>query len=341
MSLTLHNIVLEFLPIKRRQNAKGWIIFNAPCCQHRGHNPDTRSRGNLLLNPDGTIVVNCYNCGFKTMYKNNEITSSFESWLNYLGVPRDKIQQVKLELLSKKLNGDTVDNDAKEIAVSLSFPSVELPDGAKTLETWREDGCRDHNFSNCLKYIESRGNAVSNGWTYYWSANNWHAMNNRIIIPFKYENRIVGWTARYAGKPPRNYPRYFNSALPNNYLFNADSMRKYYRKYVILVEGPFDAIAIDGVGVLGSTLNKSQISWINSCDKEIIVLPDRESKNQDLIDVALDQGWHVSFPGWERDIKDAADASSKYGKLFTIRSAILAKTNNKLQIEIKRRMLKG
>jgi DNA primase len=118
-------------------------------------------------------------------------------------------------------------------------------------------------------------------------------------------------------------------------------MNRLNRKFIILVEGPFDAIAVDGVAVLGSTLNKNQIAWLNAADKEIIVLPDREARNQDLIDCAIEQKWSVSFPNWEKNIKDAADASKIYGKLYTIFSVIKFRTNSELQIKMKRQLLKG
>jgi DNA primase len=166
-------------------------------------------------------------------------------------------------------------------------------------------------------------------------------MNQRIIIPFFHNKKIVGYTGRFAGKPPKDVPRYLNSELPGNFLFNSNVMTKNNRKFIILVEGPFDAIAIDGVAALGSTLNKNQIAWLNAVDKEIIVLPDREAKNQDLIDCAIEQKWSVSFPSWEKNIKDAADASKIYGKLYTIFSVIKSRTNSELQIKMKRQLLKG
>lgn len=341
MSSTLHSLILEYLPINRRQNTKGWLMFNAPCCHHRGHNPDTRNRGNLLFSADGSVVVNCYNCGFKSMHKNGDISASFESWMHWLGVPKHRIQQAKLEILSKKINGSNSSNSVSQFVIPTEFPEVQLPLGSKAIRSIPEKDITDLHLQKCMEYLKSRGKAVSNGWDYYWSSSTKHDMNSRVIIPFMHKNKIVGWTARYAGKPAKNCPRYFNSELPANYLFNSDAMSNFYRKYIILVEGPFDAIAIDGVGVLGSTLNQNQIAWINSYDKEKIVLPDRESKNQDLIDVALEQGWSVSFPAWEQHIKDAADASKRYGKLYTIASAITAKTHNKLQIGINRKMLKG
>jgi hypothetical protein len=109
----------------------------------------------------------------------------------------------------------------------------------------------------------------------------------------------------------------------------------------LVLEGPFDAIAVDGIGVLGRELNSQQIAWLDSSLAEKIVVPDRERRNQELIDVALAQGWSVSFPDWEPGIKDAADAAAKYGRLYTLKSIIDSRTSGPTEIAIKRKMLRG
>lgn len=343
MTLLVYQLVQQFLPVKRRQNPKGWIIFNSPCCHHRGHSPDTRSRGNAMFSSDGGIVFNCYNCNFKTGFKNNSISGSFESWLTWLGVPRDQIQKAKLDILNQQLNGNIneLEKNTNELFFSANFDEIDLPDGAESIVDLAVKDTKDPDFLKGISYLNSRGRAISENWEYYWSQSKKNDMNKRIIIPFKYNNKIVGWTARYTDRPPKGVSRYFNSDKPPAYLFNADVLNLSKRKFVIITEGPFDAIAVDGIAVLGSSLNKYQISWLNSSDKEKIVLPDRESKNQDLIDCAIDQKWSVSFPEWDVKIKDAADASKYYGRLYTIFSTIKSKTNNQLEIQIKRQMLKG
>jgi hypothetical protein len=337
---TIHDLVLEFIPHKRKQNIKGWITFDAPCCHHRGHNRDKRGRGNMFLDPVGSLAINCYNCGFKSVFKDDTLTSSFETWMIWLGVPQDKIQQLKLELLTKRLHG-VENNQSKPLFFQYSnkFPEIQLPD--KSIEISNNSPEKSKSYANCVKYLEDRGNVIRHGWKYFWSNNIQNQLNNRIIIPFMYYGKIVGWTGRYAGKPNKTTSKYFNGCKPQNYLFNADVMAIPTRKFIIISEGPLDAIATDGVGALGKQLSAVQISWINSFDKEVIILPDREKDNQDLIDTAISQGWSVSFPEWEQSIKDAADASKLYGKLCTIHTVLKYRTDNKLQIGIKRKMFKG
>jgi len=337
----VHQLIAEHLPQKRKSSPRGWVMFNAPCCHHRGHNQDNRMRGNLLMAEGGYVAYNCYNCGFKTVYDNQNISKKFDNLLKWLGVSDDDVKRVKLELLHNKINGVDVAVTTSDVKIITDFTEVKLPENARPFQVVMEDDNVTDEFVQCCNYLASRGSAIANGWDYYWSSSEKWDLNKRFIIPFYYKNKIVGWTARYAGKPPTDTPRYYNSDLQLGYLFNSDVIHKTNRKYVILVEGPLDAIAIDGVAALGSKLNKQQLSLLKSTDKEIIVLPDRQRKNQGLIDVALEENWAVSFPEWEDDVKDAADASCKYGKLFTLQTIIDNRTHNKLQINIKRRMFKS
>ena len=336
----MHQLVADNLPQKRKTSPRGWLMFNAPCCSHRGHKHDTRMRGNMLILPDGHIAYNCYNCGFKTVFDNVNISRNFENLMDWMGIPTEDIRRVKLEVLQNKLDGVTAVSDHNELNFLRDFKEVALPENARPIQVVMEDDELTEQFGMCVDYLANRGAAVGEGWDYHWTPSTKWNLDQRIIIPFYYRDKIVGWTARYAGTPPSGTPRYYNSDLQPGYLFNCDAITRGARKYIILVEGPFDAIAIDGVAALGSKLSKQQLSWLTSTNREIILLPDRQRNNQGLIDVALDQGWQVSFPDWEDDIKDAADASCRYGKLFTLRTIIESRTNSALQIGTKRKMFK-
>ena len=336
----MHQLIAENLQQKRKTSPRGWLMFNAPCCTHRGQSRDTRMRGNMLILPDGHIAYNCYNCGFTTVFDNVNISRNFENLMDWMGMPSEDIRKVKLEVLQNKLNGVTAVNDHNELNFVHDFKEVSLPEGARPIEAIMEDEEISSQFVTVMEYLDSRGDAVAESWDYHWSPSTKWNLDQRIIIPFYYRDKIVGWTARYAGTPPKDTPRYYNSDLQTGYLFNCDAITKGDRKYIILVEGPFDAIAVDGVAALGSRLSRQQLSWLNSTDREIILLPDRQRNNQGLIDIALEQRWSVSFPDWEDDVKDAADASCRYGKLFTLRTIIDSRTSSALQIGTKRQMFR-
>ena len=267
------------------------------------------------------------------------MSHAFETWLEYLGAPRSRIQEVKLEILSKQLSGE-IENATLPVVPPSYFPEVALPANAMPI-SFIQSVVQSPELITCLQYLHSRGRAIANGWNYHWTPTTKWNLNKRIIIPFYYQGRIVGWTGRYAGRPPAGISRYHNSDLPAGYLFNADVLFNYKRRFALISEGPLDAIAVDGVGALGSTLNQQQISLLNSSPQIKVVVPDRQAKNQNLIDIALDQGWHVSFPDWENHIKDSADASMRYGKLYTISSILSARTDRRLQIRMKIQTFKG
>jgi len=77
-------------------------------------------------------------------------------------------------------------------------------------------------------------------------------------------------------------------------------------------------------------------------NRQIIFVPDRDESGLKLTDRALELGYSVSLPKWEKDIKDVNDAVVKYGKLPTLLSILQSATNSKIKIELrKRQIVKG
>ena len=91
-------------------------------------------------------------------------------------------------------------------------------------------------------------------------------------------------------------------------MFNIDKYIYSDREIVVVTEGVIDAILIDGVSVLGNSMNERQIQQINSLGKRVILCPDRDAPGKELIRQAAELGWEVSFPPWHTDIKDVGDA---------------------------------
>ena len=76
------------------------------------------------------------------------------------------------------------------------------------------------------------------------------------------------------------------------------------------------------------------MKMLNIPQKVVIVCPDRDKSGSNLIDVALENNWMVSFPEWENNIKDCADAVKHYGRLYTLKSVIDSAINNKAKIQV-------
>ena len=159
-------------------------------------------------------------------------------------------------------------------------------------------------------------------------------MDKRLLIPFYWKGDIVGYTGRIFEASDK--VKYYTDVQPG-YVFNMDA-QDWSRKFVIVTEGPFDAISVSGVSILGSEVNDVQRDLIDGLNRQVIVVPDRDATGEKLINQAVEFGWNVAFPEWDEGVDDVADAVLKYGRLFTIQTILNSTESNKLKIDLKRKM---
>jgi DNA primase len=152
---------------------------------------------------------------------------------------------------------------------------------------------------------------------------------DRVLIPFYHDGKIVGYTGR---KITEGKPKYLTDAQPG-YVFNMDAQTPD-RKYVILVEGQFDAIAIDGCAVMHNDPNETQIMRINALGRQVIVVPDRDRAGAKLVQAAIKNGWSASSPPWEDSIKDVADAVKRYGRLYTLATILHYQVQGEINLHL-------
>ena len=311
--------LLQFAPIKRKQTPSGWISFNAPCCHHNGTSADTRGRGGLIGNTDGGISYHCFNCGYKASWQPGRNLSYKMKWFN---APDDVITKLALDVM--KLNEGETDNF---YTVQLpTFVDVELPQDAKPIKDIEND--IPTHLLDVLKYMKER-NLYLDDYNFYWSPN--LGYRDRLIIPFYHNKKIVGFTARTF--LPNKRPKYLSNQQPG-YVFNFDEQRPE-KIFVIVCEGPIDAIHVEGVAVLGSEIKDQQVAMINSLNKQVIVVPDKDKAGSKMIETALEQGWSVSMPDWGKDINDIGDCVKQHGKLYTLYSIVNNSESSKLKIQLR------
>jgi hypothetical protein len=174
-----------------------------------------------------------------------------------------------------------------------------------------------------------------NKYQLYWTSDEAYNMHRRIVVPFYYQQQIVGYTARAIvdGIKPKYY-----SSHPADFVFNLDTQQADWR-FVLVCEGPFDAMSVDGVAVSGAEISDQQAELIDRLQREVIVVPDADKTGRRLVDRAIELGWTVSFPVWQETCKDINEAVLKYGKLFVIKAILEAKESSKLKIELKKKKL--
>ena len=203
MSVVL-DTVLTYLPAKRKTTPSGWTSFNAPCCHHNGHTADTRGRGGVIQN-DGGISYHCFNCGYKCSWQpGRPFSHKMRRLLQWLGTSDDVINKVALDVMREN---EGVEAQERSIVLP-TFNTVALPESSRRIQDWAdycalEPGGLDKNLIKIFEYMKDR-NLYMDDTDYYWTPE--LAYRDRLIIPFYYEKRIVGWTARTVN--PDKKPRY-------------------------------------------------------------------------------------------------------------------------------------
>ncbi len=314
---------------KTKSSPSGWISFNAPCCHHRGHSRDTRKRAGVMFSEG--VVYNCFNCKYTASWQpGRTLSEKFKNLCRWLGATDDQIKEMVFEALKT----ESLDYEPEHFVEKVKFTEKELPEGTMSIEEWINSGYLpdiSEDIGPVIDYVYNRGFDALDG-NFYWSPSPGYI--DRVIVPFRYEGKIVGNTAR---KVKEGRPKYLSDQHPF-FVFNVDAQDSL-SKYVFVCEGPFDALAVGGVALLTNEISQQQAHIINSLEKEVIVIPDQDKAGITLINQAIDYGWSVAFPNWDSDVKDSADAVQRYGKLFVIVDAIKTAQQGEIKISVARNNL--
>ena len=309
----LKQAVESRLPSKRKKTPSGWISFNAPCCVHNNESADNRMRGGIMFLPDGGIQYHCFNCGWKTNYTPGRYLSKrFRQFMQWINIPMSEIGKLSMVAIGYASEGEVAQ---RKLDNEIKFDAVQLPKDAVVIQEQ----------SDCVQYLASRGLTPSDGMFFYAPS-----QRDRIIIPVEWQSRPIGFVARAMSADTR--PKYFANVQPGT-LFNIDKQH-WSRKFVIVVEGIFDAVVLDGVAILGSEIAHKQKLQLDSLNREVIVVPDRDKAGTKLIDQAIEYNWSVSMPPWHDDVKDVNNAVLRYGKVLTMQAILKHKHTNKTKIKL-------
>jgi hypothetical protein len=281
-----------------------------------------------MFKSDG-FQYHCFNCNFKAGWTPGKLLSkNTRNLLTWLSVPDDDIKKMSLEAIKHKDEQVIVQK-----SVNFDLETRQLPKDCLTIDEWVREGCEDPNLLAVATYILDRGMGLD-WYPWMWSAENGY--RDRVIIPFFHEGRVVGWTGR---KITDGSPKYLTTAQPG-YVFNLDAQNDD-RKFVIVVEGQFDAIAIGGCAIMHNEPNESQIMRLNALGREVIVVPDNDKPGCVLIEKAIEAGWSVSLPDWGSDVKDVADAVKKYGRIYTLSTILQYREHNQIKITMLKKKIEN
>lgn len=323
--MNLQSTILAFLGGKHKKTPSGWHTINCPMCVTQGHTVDKRRRGGFKFSEVSSY--HCFNCGYKASYTAGRLIGrKMRDLLINIGVPESTVKELQLIAMKEKEDDVTIN---KQTHYVVDFEEKQLPNNSVLLSEIVKGANPPANALFVYKYLMDRGLDFYN--KFYWSTDPYMKINERVIVPFYANGKLVGYTARII-KNYENVPKYYSVVQPG-YIYNFDHLYND-RKYLIIAEGVLDALAIDSVSSLGNKLTQGQIELINSTDKTVIVCPDRDKSGGNLIDVAVENNWLVSFPQWEENIKDCAEAVNKYGRLYTVQSVINGAIGNIAKIKV-------
>jgi hypothetical protein len=319
--------VISYLPARRKPSASGWISFNAPCCEHNGESRDRRSRGGLKP-LDAGWSYHCFNCGYTASFIiGRNLSYKARKLLSWLGVPAEEIERINLESLKhRNMEGLLTDRERTSRTLQgIEFEERDLPPAAELVTT---------NHSPHWQYLRIRGVPADYPMMTVVENDSVHWTRPQVIVPFTYDNRVVGYSSRMLDD---RQPKYIHDTQPG-YVFGTDLQGASWR-YAIVVEGVFDALSIGGLAVLHAEINDAQARLIRSLDREVIVVPDQDAAGMKLVDRAVELGWSVSMPEWPADVKDVNDAVIRWGRLATLITILQAKETSKIKIELRKKQL--
>ena len=311
--------VVSFLPGKRKQTTSGWISFNAPCCIHRGDTQDKRSRGGIKPGADGSWSYHCFNCGYTASFVlGRNLTFKARKLLEWMNVPKEEIERINLESLKHK-SIEGLLGERQEIVNKLQnieFEDRDLPSDTQPVNEATEE------------YL--RGRCIPLDYPFLYKT----MPRPGVVIPFTHDNQVVGHTTRFLDD--RN-PRYIQD-IQHGYVFGTDLQGANWQS-VIVVEGVFDALSINGLAVLHAEINDAQVRLIRNLRRQVIVVPDQDEAGMKLVDRAVELGWAVSIPKWPPGIKDVNDAVIRFGRLGALITIIQSKETSKIKIELRKKQL--
>jgi hypothetical protein len=312
--------IVQYLPGKRKQAGSGWISVNGPCCVHNGESQDRRHRGGLLSSAEGWSW-HCFNCNFTASFiLGRNLSVKARKLLTWLNVPQEEIERVNLESLRHRSITGLIDDRQRTAAIqNIRFEERDI--GGVEFVT--------SNHKEVWNYLRQRHAPVD--YPFMVSA----TLNSRpgVIIPFTYDNTVVGRTTRFLDD---RKPVWVNDFQPG-YVFGTDLQHLDWQ-HVIVTEGIFDALSISGLALMHNTVSDAQARLIRNLGREITVVPDQDKPGMELVDRAIELGWAVSMPAWE-GCKDVNDAVIKYGRLATLLTIMQSRETSRIKIELRKRQI--
>lgn len=318
--ITLEQIIKQYVQLQP-PNPKGWQAVQCKVC-----NDHTRKglRGAFLFNND-IVVYKCWNCGHMTKYdaiEHEYMPKKMIKVLDAFGIPSDEWQQVILTSTAYQNGSKKRDRKSNEIGYKNIEPKeMNMPDFFYFL---KDALPTDEIAKEARKYLINERKVDPDNYPFMLAnrAKNpkLHKWLGRIIMPIYKNKRLIYYIGRALYNATKKYE---TPATPKEkILFGFEHLFNHIEAPLLVVEGWFDAYAINGIATLGNIITPYQAQWLNRSNREKIYIPDKFGDGKHAAEQALKFGWNISTPDIGSNCKDMNDAVKKYGKMYVIKSII-------------------
>ena len=321
--------IRQYVNLPSTPTPKGWLpILCKVCNDHGKKGPRAGFRFS-----DHQMEYNCFNCGHTARYKKGDakLSKDMVTLLNSFAIPSSLFDQDRIE----GLRLGTTKKDLPE-QHHITYQPLTLPDFFTPLKE-----CRSVWGELAREHLEMERGIDPDSYPFYmcekkndFAQKQWFG---RLIIPTFRNNQIMYYQGRHL--IPDTVPKYRNCNTDNPPLFGYDEIYNNINKPLLITEGFFDALVIDGVAVLGNTIDLNQIELINKSRRRKIYIPDMYGKGWVAAKTALEAGWEISFPEFG-SCKDVNEAYNKYGLLYCIKT-IMENVSSDFAAQAKIKMLKS
>lgn len=315
--LRLEDIIRSHVYLPPYPNQRGFYPVLCKICNDHGNKG---LRAGFKFEGD-SVGYNCFNCGHKALYnpEDEKISHNMEKILNAFNIPDDEWKQVLFSSMALKDQGYTK-STPKTIYNSIEPKVLDLPEHFYLLSEASDD---DKWAEIARFYLEEDRKIDPTVYPFYLSTGKGEKgeekWKGRVIIPVYKDGNLIYYQGRSF---LQNQKKYLSpSSSKDKVLYGFDQLFKNTDAPLYVVEGWFDAFAIDGVAVFGNQLSEEQLQWLNRSNRPKVIIPDRLGDGHLLANKAIQLGWQVSFPDIG-NCKDVDAAIKRFGKLYVLKSII-------------------
>jgi len=301
-------------------SGSGWYYLNCPLCG------DSRLRGGFKFDGDNT-GYSCWNCSAKFKYEegSGKLSKNAKEILEACGVSREDLQELTSPSFLKKAEEPTItiDNLTK---VKTHTPEVAFPDRSHPLLSSVQEDMQ----APILEYLLARQIDPLKT-TFYFSLD--PKFFRRVIIPYWRDGKLIYWQARTIDEGVK--PRYRNCEIAKDaVIYGYDKLFTHENSPLFVTEGVFNAIMVDGISVMGATLNASKIELLKKTKRRLIFVRDRDSQGDVLSKQALENGWEITTV--DKRVNDINESVTTFGLPYTAYSLIsnAQRPSDKLQSSV-------